>query len=489
MLLRSLTSVMSHYSSLGRQRKARAWTGALFASRRTDLRRHIPSCLVGVIIGLLCLISPWLALSVVFGVIVCIAALSKPIVLCYLMVAAIALTSGIERGGLLPFLRPNEAGLLLSAGIAFVTILVNKRRGVCSSRYANIAFPVLFSGTVIIPGLSYFLRGTQLAMDDLFFLLAPLQYFVLFWLFADLPESEADRRGLIQWMILCGSVVAVVGLMQAGRVWFVTELLDRWYFSSHGAEAADVGRVTSLMAAWNVLGIFLMVNLLIAWAVLSPNSKALGKVGMTVPVALCAVCLVASGSFASILGLITGVLVIELLRRRKMREVPILLLAVVGVAIAIRSFQPLIQPLVRQRLDYQFQHGGIVPQTLSFRFQVWREVYWPAIRENLLWGSHLTIPDTFTWQWAESEYLLLLFRFGVIGLLAHLAWVGVTLGWLWRRFRQSDGFLRSMVTCALVILVVLSITGLTNEVLTFSGAADYLWIMLALVAGSEEVRK
>jgi len=169
-----------------------------------------------------------------------------------------------------------------------------------------------------------------------------------------------------------------------------------------------------------------------------------------------------------------------------MRAAPILLLAVVGVAIAIRSFQPLIQPLVRQRLDFQFRHGGILPATLVFRFRVWREVFWPAIRENLLWGNHLTIPPTFAWQWAESEYISILFRFGLVGLLAHLAWVGVTLAWLYRIFRQSVGFLRSVVTGALTILVVLSITGLTNAVFTFNGTADYLWIMLALVAGSEE---
>lgn len=479
--------MMTYYTSLGPQRKPSAWTGALLAWRRANLRSHILAGLVGVGIGLLCLISPWLAVGVVLGVTSCIVALSKPIVLCYVVVAVIALTSGMKRGQLFPLLRPNEVGLFLSGGVAFLVILANKRRHITGSRYGSTAFIVLISGTVIIPVVFYLLRGTQLTTDDAFRLLAPLQYFLLFWLFAALPESESDRRKLIQCMLLCGSIVAAVGLMQMASVGFVTELLDRWYASSLGAVATAAGRTTSLMAAWNVLGIYLMVNLLIAWAILPSISEVLSRVSMLVTITLSAACLVASGSFAGILGLITGVLVIEVLRRRRMREVPILRLAVAGVAIGICSFQPILQPLIRQRLDFQFRHGGMVPQTLLFRFQVWRDIFWPPIRQNFPWPVHPTIPATFAWQFGESQYLMLLFHTGFVSLLAHLAWVGITLAWLYRRLRKSDGFLRAIVASTFAILVVLSIAGLTNSVFTYSGAADYLWIMLALVAGSKEV--
>jgi len=44
-----------------------------------------------------------------------------------------------------------------------------------------------------------------------------------------------------------------------------------------------------------------------------------------------------------------------------------------------------------------------------------------------------------------------------------------------------------MANAALVLVIVLSIAGFTNEVFSYAGVADYLWIMLALVANSQEV--
>ncbi len=484
-----MASTRTDYISLKRPKRPRVWLRALFTLRHSALSSHILACLAGIGLGLFCLVSPWIALVALAGVVFCVVALSKPIALCYLMIAAISLTGGVERGRLLPLVRPNEVSLLLSVGLAFPAILANKQRRVHISGYVICAFVLLVSGTVFIPGVSYYLRGSHLTMGDIFTLLAPLQYILLFWLFAYVPENESERRGLIQWMLFCGSIVAIVGLMQAAGIGFVTTMLTRWYASSHTAGAVGAGRVTSLMAAWNALGTFLMINILIAWAVLLSNNETLSRVNIIVSIALSVACLLASGSFAGTLGLMMGILLIEVLTRLNVQMIFRLLMGGAGVGIVYLLFQSIIEPLIRQRLRYQFRHGGTTPQTLVFRFKVWRETFWPVIRQNYLWGAYLTLPSILSWQYFESQYIFLWLSFGIVGLLAHLVWVGATLGWLYRRFHQSDGFSRAVVISALTILVVLSVMGFTNAVFTFSGAVDYLWIVLALVAGSEEVAR
>lgn len=441
---------------------------------------YLFALLVGGLIGVLCLVSPWLALAAIGMVLALALALFKPVLLCYFLVAAITFTSGMSRGILLPLLKPNEAFLVMAFGIGLLVALAARRSGRFQSSYPVVAFPILYSGTVIIPALAYIARGASLSTSDLLVLFAPLQYLVLFWLFAALPETESDRRRLVKWMLICAAVVAVVGLMQAARIGLVLDLLNRWYPSSHVSIAASGGRITSLLTGWNVLGIFMMVNVLIAWILMLWEGPS---VEILLPLALCAACLIASGSFAGILGLAMGIALIHLLYSRGLREVVTPVAALLLMAAVVFLFQPIIQPLVRQRLDYQFRSGW-VPQTLQFRFQIWQSIFWPIIKQNLAWGTRLTIPTTLTWQWAESEYLLQLFRFGVFGLAAHLAWAGITLVWLYRRLYGLSGFPGALALSAFVILVVLTVAGLTNSVFTFLGAADYLWILLALVAAS-----
>ena len=285
-------------------------------------------------------------------------------------------------------------------------------------------------------------------------------------------------------MLLCGAVVAAVGLLQAARIGFVTDLLHQWYGSTHEMRAATAGRVTSLMSAWNALGMFMMVNLFIAWAFGISRPDDLGNVTIAVAIAFCSACLIVSGSYAGAIGLLLGIFIITFLLQGINRKTIILFM---GLAIVIIFAIILFKPLINERLNTQFGYGGAVPHTLIYRFKVWQEIYLPAVQQNLLWGINPTIPTTYSWQYTESQYLTLLFSFGLVGLIAYLAWIGITLTWLIIRFRQHQGLLKPVTAIAVAILLVLSVAGFTNAVFTYSGTADYLWIILALVTANEDV--
>lgn len=445
----------------------------------------ITASIVGLTIGFLSLISPWLALAVLLAVIVCLLALGKPILLCYLTIVAIALTSGMQRGKLIPYLILNEPVLLFSAGLAFIIILAGKRHQVVHLHSVKFAILVLVVGTMLIPGASYLIRGTALTVKDVLVLLAPIQYVLLFWLFTYLPGSNLERQRILKLMLLCGIVVAVVGLLQGAKVGFITDLLHDWYGSGHEAKAVSYGRITSLMSAWNGLGIFLMVNIFIAW---SFGISRPGDLGHGLVITVCVVCtagLIVSGSYAGMIGLLSGILVITFFMRGINRKT-ITLLA--GLVIAFVVAVALFKPLILKRLDSQFGYGGTIPATLVDRFRIWQDIYLPAIQQNLVWGVNPTIPMTYSWRHTESQYLTLLFSVGLVGLIAFMAWVGITLSWLMHRFRQHAGLLKPVSVVAIAILLVLSGAGFTNAVFTYSGTADYLWILLALAAHQPEVR-
>ena len=194
-------------------------------------------CVVGATIGLLMLVSPWLALACTLVVSIIIAVLIKPVLLCYLVIIGIALTSGMERGKPIPYLRANEVILAFSLAIAFVIIFTRKNRYPVNLDKLGVAIFVLVVGTSIIPRAYFLVRGSGLTIDDVIVLLASYQYVFLFWMFVYLPNNNRERLGIIKFMLFCAAIVAVVGLLQAQKVGIVLDLLDNWYASSHQAVA------------------------------------------------------------------------------------------------------------------------------------------------------------------------------------------------------------------------------------------------------------
>lgn len=446
----------------------------------------ILACGAGAAIGLLLLVSPLLAVGVTLLVVVVVAALIKPVFLCHLTVMAIALTSGMERGKPIPYLRTNEAVLLLSVALAFVIILTRKNRYPIKFHGLEVAIFVLVLGTTIIPGTYYLLRGSNLFFADAVVLLAPIQYLLLFWLFTYLPSNNKERLGILKLMLFCSGVVAVVGLLQAANVGFVTDFLRNWYGSAHFAEALRANRITSLLGAWNALGIFMMISLLIVWAFGISRPYDLGWPLILVVGGLCIACLVLTGSFAGMIGLLFGtVLVTRLLSVTfSRRNIVLFFIVIVVIATTVLIFRE----QVFSRWDQQFGYGGAVPATLVYRIDLWQSHYWPVIKQNIVWGVNPTVPSYYSWPYTESQFLDLLFSFGLGGLFSFLFWNGMTLRTLLRRFYQHGSFLRTVSSIAITIVIVLFVSGFTNAVFSYSGVIDYLWIILAFITAQEGLK-
>jgi hypothetical protein len=441
-----------------------------------------PLLLVGLGVGILCVVSPVLAIIACLVGILFYSALSRPMLLCYLVVAATMLTSGIERGRFIPLFSINEVVLAFSVLIGLIIILTDSRRKMVFPGYFWAAFITLVGGTVIAPIGTFLIMGTQLTISNAFKIVAPLQYFLLFWLFASIPQSEADRRKIMHWMLAFGALVAVVGLAQAARIGIVDRLLGTLFSSSHESAAAQAGRITSLLGSWNTLGIYMMTIIFMCWALLFEEENTRGRVFILGILGLALLCLLASGSYAGLIGMVIGIVFMQIINPMRVKSFPVLIGVCVGLILLVLIFWPLLQPMIETRFLYQTREGGVLPQTLTFRFQIWQQVFLPPIRLHFPWPVYPSVPINYAWQYEESQYILLLFRTGLIGLLGYVAWIGVTIGWLRRRFRSHAGLYKAIASTAMTLVVVLVIAGFTNEVFSFAGTIDYLWIMLALVA-------
>jgi hypothetical protein len=483
--------MMTAYNiDLDRHQRFRAPRNIANRLQRGSVPAYILAGLIGLGLGLVCIISPLLGLVAVLGIAFVLVALSKPIVLAYLMIAVTTLAGGMQRDRIIPILSPNEVSLLLTVALILPAFLLTKQRPNKDTKSIVLAFVILVGGTVFIPVAGFLLRGISLDINNAFKLVAPIQYFLLFWLFVFVVNTDIERRRLVQWMLVCGSIVAVVGLLQAARVGFVINILNNWFSSTHLNDSLEsgAGRITSLLGAWNALGMFMMVCVILAWSVL-PVTKGKFNIAIVITtMVLCGLTLIASGSFAGNLSMVAGIALVLILTKRTRKMVLFLIFAVLGLALIFLIAQSILRPLVEQRIAFQFEDGvDLVPQTLAYRFDIWRDVFIPPIRDHFPQAVYPKVPATYTWLFEESQYIMLLFRTGLAGFVAHLVWVGIIVFWLFRRLRQSDGYMKSLIASAMTVVLVLSIAGFTNAVFNYSGSIDYMWILFALVASSKGV--
>jgi len=438
--------------------------------------------ITGLLIGGLSLASPWLAVGLIIGVAFIVLALQKPIILCYFLIILVTLTSGIPRGRLIPMFGINEAGLVLSFGIAILAALSNNRSAKLKNDYGFISFLFLVCGGVFLPISVYIFQGVHLTISNSFNLFTPIQYFMVFWIFQTIPETEKERTNLIYLMIACGLVIACVGLLQIIGVGFVNSFLAKFYPSSHGLVAVEVRRVTSLLGAWNATGMFLMLSTVLTWALLSSDIQFKYKRQLIVALILLLACLIATGSYASVISLALGIFLVEALSRHWIKNIPKNAILFGLIFLAMMLLQPVLMPIVSNRLSFQSQDGGLLPSTLVFRFEVWEKVFLPPILESFPWAVAPKVPETYAWGFAESQYIMLQFHTGLFGLASFIGWIIYTLFFLQKRRRALRGFSYMVASFTMVLVFILTIAGLTNAVFTYSGVAEYMWILLAFSA-------
>jgi hypothetical protein len=419
--------------------------------------------------------------AVAMGLPVLAAVLVAPQLGSYLWLLATPLIVGIDRGGALPVLRPNEALLLLLAlGVGLHTLrwMVRGEQRWPPQARLDLALGLLVLTGSILPPLVRFARGLPLDPDDILYSVVLCKYLLLYAIFRFSVRTPAQVRACLVLAMLAAAIVAVVAILQVNDLLGVPGLLDRHYgepFS--GTSGPILERGTSTVASsFGVANIMTMcAAMIVAWlAHRGRPSPMLVGAGI-----LFLLGCVAAGQFSGFIGFAIALFVAGLLTGRLGRLLAIGL-PMAGIAAVI------LWPVLAVRLS-GFETPIGLPASWIGRLDNLQHFVLPELSTGLNWllgvrpSARLAAPESWRqWIYIESGYAWLLWAGGVPFLLAFVAFAAVALRDLTpvaRRRTDAVGVAASAAVAALATMVVLM---LFDPHLTMRGGADLLFPLLAL---------
>ncbi|MCW2586819.1 MAG: hypothetical protein JWN55_2335 [Frankiales bacterium] len=445
-----------------------------------DLRSALPVAVavpVTVGLGALTARSP---LVLLLGLAVCgLAALvwRRPEVATYVVVFVTPLTAGIDRGAAIPLLRVNEAVALVVGGtVALKAVLTHRTGRLTSPRLAGVekALVLLAVTSSVLPLLWLALRQQPVTPDD-------LTYSVVLWkllgIYAiarfTIRTPEQLRRCL--WLsLLSGAVVAVVAVLQVLGLLGVPRLVSTW-FAPYGHTAAFPARGSSTLGLPAATADLFIANLAIVvglWAY-DQRSRALVPLGV-----LFVLGAMSAGEFSSALGLLLAAVVLACLLHR-----PRALLALVPVGLLGSQ---LLQPVLARRFE-GFQSASGIPDSWVGRFENLSTYFWPQLFSHGHWvlgvrpAARVAVPSQATgFVWIESGYTWLLWAGGLPLLGAFVVFVVAALRSARRSIALGPGPGAAVGVATCTVLVVMTFLMLFDPHLTYRGAADELFVLVAL---------
>jgi len=407
------------------------------------------------------------------------AAAYRPTFATYVYLGTLPILAGIERGNLIPLVRPNEALLALLLAGAILGGYLRFCRGDAIPLRAHpldlplVAFVLL---STVWPLASLMLRGQTPLVSEVVAVLPVCKLVAIYLLVRFTVATEPQLIRCIRLIIWPGAVVAVIAILQTLRFGPVlTLLLAGWTPTVEGGELSDRGSTT--LASSIATGDYIIICLVL---VICFGARALlGRRELLVLGLVLGAGVLAAGQFSTwISAMVAGTLIFwrfPELRRRAVRFLPLIAAAcVVGAPAFVGRLQG-------------FGELG-VPQSWLVRWDNLVSLYLPEF--DLLRIFMGVTPDPVlqapeTWRevvYLESGYLQFLW-IGGIPLLAAFGWLSVvvlrTTAQL-RVRRDALGTCASALAIAWWFLLVLS---LLDPHLTLRGTGDLLFTLLAIATG------
>jgi hypothetical protein len=415
-----------------------------------------------------------LLVLVVGGLFVVVAA--RPALAVFLYIAAVPFISGIDRGALLPGVRPQEAlQCFLMAAVA-TGWLVRWARGdttlirINSLDRALIGLALVGSVWALASALA---RGVALTGEDVAACAQFLRYLGLYALVRVALRTEREVR-MVLWAVLVGAaLLAVIALLQSLGRFGVDGLLSRWYETDTSTQFD--GRGSATLGNPIAVGDYLAysIALLVVWYERRPEMRVvLGVIGLVLAAGL-----IGTGQFSA---WIAAVIVAVALAARHPQRIRLLGRALVVAALAVAVGWPV---LARRLLD--FSSGGL-PVSWIVRLDNLRTFYLPHLAgTGFIFGVRpntvLVAPETWRDQiFLESGYLALLWVGGIPLLIAFVVFVVRALRTTGRVALARADDVGSAATAAWVALWVLVILSVLDIHVTLRGGADLLFVLLGI---------
>ncbi len=425
--------------------------------------------------------SPAVTMAGIMATALMVAVVMHPPTGAYVLLATTPLIVGMDRGLVLPLLRPSEA-LALLVGVALVgrgivRLTSGERLQVRVTTKVDATLAVVAFTSSVTPLLWMMARGRTVSVDDILYALTLWKFFGIYLIIRCSIRTERQVRWCLWVTMGAGSVVAVVAILQALQLFGMPDLLAGYYAPFADEQALGINRGTSTLASSIATGDVMAFNLAIAlgWLFRGGSLRALlaAAAGLFVLGGL------ASGQFSGVIALVVVVAVVGLLTGRLSR----IMLATLPVALVSGLAM---QPVVERRLSGFDSAQGLPPSWLG-RLENLRTFFWPELFSNFNFvlgvRPSARVPAPELWRqyvWIESGHTWLLWNGGIPLFVAFFVFLWTSLRATAQVARARADAIGVAAVASFAALMVLAVLMTLDPHLTLRGSADLSFSLLAL---------
>ncbi len=419
----------------------------------------------------------------------------RPILIVYGLTLALPLTGGLARGAVIPVLRVGQALLVL--GFIFFVLAKPSRLGKYRLTVIDLVFAIFVLCEAVFPVLALYYNGDPLnlfAYNDtlgqspLQVLLGPIQYYVLYRIIVATVSSDSQIKKILELSFIVSIIVSIIGILEKFVSPVRAFIVANYPPISQSATVSDTElRIASTLQHFSGLGAYLTFTLILALTcyTVQGQMKISGKL-LAATFLFDSIALVLTGTLAAWIGLAVGVAAVFLLIRRIPKLV---ILVLIGMSLAVIIFQP----FIADRLNFEFGSGnaqGLIPESLAFRIMLWRQLFLPAIAQNLLFGAGPAPTALISWPAEESQYFFVLLRGGLPYFFSYLLLLGTAIAVCWRQLKSKNDDASQPVAIALIAIIIsISVMNFSGEYFTYVGGTQTIWTLLAIVEASWQLKK
>lgn len=439
-----------------------------------------PLLVVAVGLGVLTGLAPATAIVAVAAIGVLALVSTRPASAAYLWLLVTPLVVGIERGRLLPVLRPNEALLLLlvvalAGRWAVLRVWRRAEHPHLALSRVDVGFLLLLLTGSALPVLWMAARGAGVSADDMSAASVVAKYYLLFLVFRLAVRSERQVWWCLWASMAAAVVVAVLAVLQSMDLLGVRELLAGFWGSSGGPAP---GRGSATIGNAHGAADFLTFNLAISLALAfrQPAGRS-ARIALTLS-AVFLLGALGSGQASSVIGLFVCLLALGWVLGRLPR---VLAGGVVAAPLAVAA----LAPVIAARLSSLDPSTGL-PSSWLARWHNLSTYFWPQLFDGYGWLLGVrALPEATgaeVWQpvvYIESGHTWFLWIGGVPYLLAFAIFIWIALRASRTAAREQGAFGVAGAAAFAAYCTVFVLTALDPH-LFLRGSADIAVPLLAL---------